>query len=121
MPVDPPILFLEIPDVDWTQEFWGVKYINPEGYRLAAGSYGPPYHPIGKGNVDTLVAATTAHVLKVGQPYRREIDLSRLMSFEKPGVYRVQLTFSNSTAFKRNDAQWTGFFSGEPFSIEITP
>ena len=43
------------------------------------------------------------------------------MNLEKPGVFRVQLTFNNSAAFKRNDTQWTGFFSGEPFTIEIAP
>jgi hypothetical protein len=41
------------------------------------------------------------------------------MNFEKPGLYRVELTFNNSTAFKRSDSQWTGFLSGEPFSIQI--
>jgi hypothetical protein len=31
MPVDPPLPLLALPDVDGTQEFWGGKYIDPEG------------------------------------------------------------------------------------------
>jgi hypothetical protein len=67
------------------------------------------------------VLDATAHFLKVGQPYRKEIDLGKFMSFDKPGLYRIQLTFDNSAARKRSDSQWTGFFSGEPFTVEITP
>jgi hypothetical protein len=34
MPVDPPLQSLELPDVDRTQEFWEVKYVDPEGKRV---------------------------------------------------------------------------------------
>jgi hypothetical protein len=118
MPVDPPLPLLELPDVDGTQEFWGVKYIDPDGKRVFKPEW-PKGHPVGE--AEPVVADATAHFLKVGQAYRKEIDLGRLMTFEKPGVYRVQLTFNNSAAFKRNDGQWTGFISGEPFTVEITP
>ena len=89
-----------------------MKYIDPQGERVFRGDSRLPR---------PTVTATNPHVLKVGQPYGKEIDLSRLMSFERTGVYRVQLTFNNSAAVKRNDGQWTGFFSGETFSIEIAP
>jgi len=118
MPVDPPLPLLALPDVDGTEEFWGMKYVDPEGKRGVKPD-SPKFHP--SDGFSPTVATATAHVLKVGQPYRKEIDLSRLMSFEKPGVYRVQLTFDASPAIKRNNAEWTGFISGEPFTIEIAP
>ena len=118
MPLDPPRPLLGLPDVDSTEEFWGMRYIDPEGKR----GFKPESSKLrASGGSEPMVADATAHVLKVGQPYRKEIDLSRLLSFDKPGVYRVQLTFDNHTAFKRNAAEWTGFFSGEPFTVEIAP
>ncbi len=118
MPVDPPLPFLALPDVDGTQEFWSVKYIDPGGKHVFKPE--SPKAP-SSGGVDPIVADAATHVLKVGRPYRREIDLSRLMSFNKPGVYHVQLTFNGSAAFKRTGTEWTGFIAGEPFTVEITP
>jgi hypothetical protein len=82
MPVDPPLHLLEIPDVDGTQEFWGVKYIDPDGKRVFEPEYPPRLKevdlvvgrsgginaPLGGGaqHVDTIVADTTVHILKSG-------------------------------------------------------
>jgi hypothetical protein len=113
MPVDPPLLRLELPDVDETNEFWGVKYIDPGGKR--GGQY-PEFS-----SFDKIATNATAHVLKVKEPYRKEIDLTGLMNLQMPGHYRVQLIFNNSAALKSNDAQWTGYLSSEPFTVEIIP
>ena len=90
MPVDPPLPLLALPDVDGTQEFWGVKYIDAEGNHVSKPGV---LKARPSGGVDPMVADATTHVLKAGQLYRREIDLTGLMSLDKPGVYHVQLTF----------------------------
>jgi hypothetical protein len=56
---------LELPDVDGTEEFWGVKYIDLEGKRVFEPEY-PKLRPVGE--VEPVVLDATAHVLKVGHP-----------------------------------------------------
>jgi hypothetical protein len=43
------------------------------------------------------------------------------MSFEKLGTYSVQVQFDNSHLPRNGDVEWTGFLSGEPFTVTIQP
>lgn len=108
--LDPPMPELALPDIDHTQECWGLKYIDPDGIRKRSHSTIPS---------GTMLPAGTVHALNVEKPYQREVNLSDLMNFEKLGIYEVQLLFNNGAVVKHNSNEWTGYFSGERFVVII--
>lgn len=58
--------------------------------------------------------------LTASTPYRRDLDLSRLYDFSRPGTYTVQLNYDNSWVAERQKGHWIGGFSSPVFEIEIT-
>jgi len=118
MPRSSPAI-ISIPEIDSTQECWQVRSIDPEGVRSETARNVPegPHSP----------ESISMQAIVVGDRYRRAVDLSKMMSFDKPGVYTVQLRFANDALSRRRSGEpvdlaiWTGFLEGEKFTIEIAP
>jgi hypothetical protein len=111
LPTDPPLSKLPLPDIDLGQACWGLKYVDPDGkvgYVAPAATNTP------------TSAKITVHDLRVGNTYRRRLDLQALVHLDKPGTYKAVLVFDNSKLIKRNPEEWTGYLSGEPFEIVIS-
>jgi len=118
MPRSSPAI-ISIPEIDSTQECWQVRSIDPEGVRSETARNVPegPHSP----------ESISMQAIAVGDRYRRTVDLSKMMRFDKPGVYTVQLRFANDALSRRRSGEpvdlavWTGFLEGEKFTIEIAP
>jgi hypothetical protein len=103
---------IALPDDESTLQCWGIKQIDPDAIRKS--DMMP--HPSGSTSTDIR-----SHLIRVGLPYHREIDLSQMMSFEKLGTYNVQVLFSNNHLPKGRNVDWMGFLSGEAFTVTIEP
>jgi hypothetical protein len=98
-------------DLDDTEVCWGLRYVDPAG---------------AKREVAPLItrlnnpALGHAHLVEVGKPYRRQIDLEGLEGLRKPGVYRMVLIFDNGKLKKKDENVWTGRIVGTAvFEVEI--
>ncbi len=98
-------------DLEETEICWGLRYVDPEGGKHEA----PP--AITRLNNPAL---GSAHVVEVGKPYRRQIDLQGLQELRKPGLYRMVLVFDNEKLKKKDENEWTGRIVGAAeFEVEI--
>jgi hypothetical protein len=59
--------------------------------------------------------------LSPSSPYDRQIDLSRLANFAKPGEYRVQILYCSAGAPDRKKDEWDGSFTSPVFTVVIRP
>jgi hypothetical protein len=98
-------------DLDDTEICWGLRYVDPAGAKREA---------------EPLImrlnnpALGRAHLVGVGSPYRRQIDLEGLEALRKPGVYRMVLIFDNGKLKKKDENVWTGRIVGTAiFDVEI--
>lgn len=53
------------------------------------------------------------------KPYERQIDLSRLFDFAKPGEYKVQLIYNSGGHADDDRAVWDGSLTSPVFTIVI--
>jgi hypothetical protein len=98
-------------DLDDTEICWGLRYVDPAGGKREAAPL------ITRLNNPAL---GRAHLVEVGRPYRRQIDLEGLESLRKPGVYRVVLIFDNGKLKKKDENAWTGRIVGTAvFEVQI--
>jgi hypothetical protein len=59
--------------------------------------------------------------LSPSSPYGRQIELSRLANFAKPGKYRVQILYCSAGAPDRKKGEWDGSFTSPVFTVVIRP
>ena len=111
LPGVPGTSAMAVLDLEETEICWGLRYVDPEG---------------GKHEVAPVItrlnnpAVGHAHLMEVGKPYQRKIDLQGLEELRKPGVYRMLLVFDNEKLKKRDENEWTGKIVGtEEFEVEI--
>jgi hypothetical protein len=98
-------------DLDGTQICWGLRYVDPAGAKREAAPL------ITRLNSPAL---GRAHLVEVGKPYTRRIDLEGLQGLRKPGVYRMVLIFDNQKLKKKDENVWTGKIVGTTvFEVEI--
>jgi hypothetical protein len=101
---------LAVLDLDDTEICWGLRYVDPGGAKREAAPL------ITRLNSPAL---GRAHLLEVGKPYSRQIDLEGLQGLRKPGLYRMVLIFDNGK-LKKNENVWTGRIVGTTvFEVEI--
>ena len=111
LPGVPETSAMAVLDLEETEICWGLRYVDPAG---------------GKHEVAPVItrlnnpALGRAHVVEVGKPYRRKIDLQGFEELRKPGVYRMVLVFDNEKLKKKDENEWTGRIVGtEEFEVEI--
>jgi hypothetical protein len=98
-------------DLDDTEICWGLRYVDPAGAKREAAPL------IARLNSPAL---GRAHLVEVGKPYSRRIDLEGLQGLRKPGVYRMVLIFDNGKLKKKDENVWTGKIVGTTvFEVEI--
>ncbi len=59
--------------------------------------------------------------LAPSKPYERELDLSKIFDFSKPGEYRVQVVYGSGGIPIKDRTIWDGHFSGAVFTVVIRP
>jgi hypothetical protein len=102
---------LAVLDLDDTEVCWGLRYVDPAGAKREA----PPL--IMRLNNPAL---GHAHLVEVGKPYHRQVDLEGLEPLRKPGVYRMILIFDNGKLKKKDENVWTGRIVGTAvFEVEV--
>jgi hypothetical protein len=102
---------LAVLDLDDTEICWGLRYVDPGGGKREAAPL------ITRLNSPAL---GRAHLLEVGKPYSRQIDLEGLQGLRKPGLYRMVLIFDNGKLKKKDENVWTGRIVGTTvFEVEI--
>ncbi|HEY1471236.1 MAG TPA: hypothetical protein VGF61_19495, partial [Candidatus Acidoferrum sp.] len=111
LPAVPGTSALAVLDLDDAEICWGLRYVDPAGaQRQAAPLITRLNNP----------ALGRAHLLEVGKPYRRQIDLEGLGGLRKPGLYRMVLIFDNGKLKKKDENVWTGRIAGTAvFEVEI--
>jgi hypothetical protein len=57
--------------------------------------------------------------LSPSSPYEREIDLSRLADFSRPGEYRVQILYDSGGHPEQDQSVWDGSFTRPVFTVVI--
>jgi hypothetical protein len=98
-------------DLDDTEICWGLRYVDPAGAKREAAPL------ITRLNSPAL---GRAHLVEVGKPYTRRIDLEGLQGLRRPGVYRMVLIFDNGKLKKKDENMWTGKIVGTTvFEVEI--
>ena len=98
-------------DLDDTEICWGLRYVDPAGANREAAPL------IARLNSPAL---GRAHLVEVGKPYSRRIDLEGLQGLRTPGVYRMVLIFDNGKLKKKDENVWTGKIVGTTvFEVEI--
>ena len=112
LPGVPGTSALALPDLADTEICWGLRYVDPDGGKHEAA---PVIRRLNN------PAPGRAHVVEVGKPYRREIDLQGVKESWKPGGgYRMVLVFENGKLEKKDEKEWTGTIVGtEVFEVEI--
>jgi hypothetical protein len=102
---------LAVLDLDDTEICWGLRYVDSAGGKREAAPL------ITRLNSPAL---GRAHLLEVGKPYSRQIDLEGLQGLRKPGLYRMVLIFDNGKLKKKDENVWTGRIVGTTvFEVEI--
>jgi hypothetical protein len=102
---------LAVLDLDDTEICWGLRFVDPAGGKREAAPL------ITRLNSPAL---GRAHLLEVGKPYSRQIDLEGLQALRKPGLYRMVLIFDNGKLKKKDENVWTGRILGTTvFEVEI--
>ena len=98
-------------DLDDTEVCWGLRYVDPAGTKREAAPLITRLNNPAMGH---------AHLVEVGKPYRRQLDLEGLEPLRKPGVYRMILLFDNGKLKKKDQNVWTGTIVGTTiFEVEI--
>ncbi len=98
-------------DLDDTEVCWGLRYVDPAGTKREAAPLITRLNNPAMGH---------AHLVEVGKPYRRQLDLEGLEPLRKPGVYRMILLFDNGKLKKKDQNVWTGTIVGNAiFEVEI--
>jgi len=124
---------VKLADVRDGEEFWRVNCINPSGERIT-----------GSGKTDKVGEAKNFEALKqsyrklpdfravdvsLGHPYNRDLSLSKLVDFSRPGTYRVCVSYDSSAWGWDQDSSghgtrtdvWGGHFSSPVFTVTIKP
>jgi hypothetical protein len=111
LPGIPGTSAMAVLDLDDTEICWGLRYVDPAGAKREAAPL------ITRLNSPAL---GRAHLVEVGKPYTRRIDLEGLQGLRKPGVYRMVLIFDNGKLKKKDENVWTGKIVGTTvFEVEI--
>jgi hypothetical protein len=111
LPGIPGTSAMAVLDLDDTEICWGLRYVDPAGAKREAAPL------ITRLNSPAL---GSAHLVEVGKPYSRRIDLEGLQGLRKPGVYRMVLIFDNGKLQKKDENVWTGKIVGTTvFEVEI--
>jgi hypothetical protein len=98
-------------DLDDTDVCWGLQYVDPEGAKRHAAPLITRLNNPAMGH---------AHLVEVGKPYHRQLDLEGLEPLRKPGLYRMILLFDNGKLTKKDQNVWTGTIVGSTiFEVEI--
>jgi hypothetical protein len=98
-------------DLDDTAVCWGLQYVDPEGAKRHAAPLITRLNNPAMGH---------AHLVEVGKPYHRQLDLEGLEPLRKPGLYRMILLFDNGKLAKKDQNVWTGTIVGSTiFEVEI--
>ena len=102
---------LAVLDLDDTEVCWGLQYVDPSGAKVHAAPLITRLNNPAMGH---------AHLVEVGKPYRRQLDLEGLEPLRKPGLYRMILLFDNGKLKKKDQNVWTGTIVGSAiFDVEI--
>ena len=98
-------------DLDDTEVCWGLRYVDPAGAKREAAPLIMRLNNPALGH---------AHLVEVGKPYHRQVDLEGLEPLRKPGLYRMVLIFDNGKLKKKDENVWTGRIVGTAvFEVEI--
>lgn len=111
LPVGPTVKLL---DIDDGLHCWSLRVMDAQGHRFAT-TQPSAFTAAGQ-------PATTQyqfHDVSSKQRYTRAIDLGTLFPFAEPGVYQAQLVYDNKRMADRMKGKWSGFFSGQVFTVTI--
>jgi hypothetical protein len=106
-------------------DFWGLRIEDGTGRRslllpsvVTATMGGPEVYERVRRDYDRRQELVKREVI-AGRSYRRKVDLSKLITFERPGVYQVQLSYACPFWAGEGRARWTGGFSGPVMTVRI--
>ena len=124
---------VKLPDFKDGQEFWRIKCINPSGERITASG---KTDKVGEEKDFELLKQKYRELpefkvveLSSERPYSRDLSLSTLVDFSRPGTYRVRLSYDSAAWGWNRDHSgrgtrtdlWGGYFSSPVFTVTIKP
>lgn len=106
------------------QGLWGLKIVDPDAKQVVVPAPASALALASK-NWDRSSAtyrdkhAIKSVILDAAHPYLRDVDLSKLYAFTRPGTYKMQIVYDNTGAAYHRPTEWQGRFSSSAFTVTV--